>query len=95
MDALLGVATGWIWEDLGMSGVKSGCKSVERWIEQWNGRDSKGDEDGDTDGAKVIPLRRTGYLSVSREILLVLPTELLLTPSASSTSKSLIPTLIS
>ena len=69
MDAVLGVATGWIWEDLGMSGVKSGVKNVEQWIEDWNGRDSKGDEDGESDGAKVIPLRRTGYLSVSYETI--------------------------
>ena len=66
MDALLGLATGWIWEDLGLSGVKRGCQNVEQWIEEWNGRDRKGEEDGDGDGAKIIPLRRTGYLSVSQ-----------------------------
>ncbi len=69
MDAVLGVATGWIWEDLGMTGVKKGVQNVERWIEEWNGRDSKGDEDGKSEGAKVIPLRRTGYLSVSYRTL--------------------------
>ena len=68
MDAILGVATGWIWEDLGMTGVKNGVQNVELWIEEWNGRDSKGDEDGKSEGAKVIPLRRTGYLSVSYRI---------------------------
>jgi len=71
MDAVLGVATGWIWEDLGMTGVKSGVQNVERWIEEWNGRESKGDEDGKSEGAKVIPLRRTGYLTVSCRILLL------------------------
>lgn len=68
MDAVMGVATGWIWEDLGLSGVKSGVRRVEQYIEEWNGMESKGEEDGDIDHAKVIPLRRTGFLSLDIQI---------------------------
>ena len=68
MDAVLGVATGWIWEDLGMSGVKSGVRDVEQYIEDWNGKESKGEDEGDIDYAKVIPLRRTGFLSLDIQI---------------------------
>lgn len=63
IDAALGVATGWLWEDFGAAGVKDGVRGVEGFIERWNGgRDEKeGDE-----GARVVPLRRTGYLSVRK-----------------------------
>lgn len=59
VDTVLGVATGWLWEDLGAAAVKSEVRAVEGFIEDWNGGRS-GEE-----GVKVFPLRRTGYLSVS------------------------------
>ena len=62
LDTVMGLATGWIWEDLGFSAVKSGLRETEQWIERWNGRRTMAD--GQIEGAKVIPLRRTGYLSV-------------------------------
>lgn len=58
----MGVATGWLWEDLGFAGVKTGVRQVEGFIEGWNGgKDGKEGEEA----VKVVPLRRTGYLSVS------------------------------
>lgn len=65
VDMVLGVATGWLWEDLGAAAVKSEVRNVEGFIEDWNGgREGRsGDE-----GVKVVPLRRTGYLSVSWNI---------------------------
>lgn len=61
LDAVLGVATGWLWEDLGATGVKSQVRELEKFMDGWNVGRSKGqDED-----VKVIPLRRTGFLSVS------------------------------
>ena len=58
-DAIMGVATLWLWEDLGFAGVKRKLKKLEKWIASWN-RDV-----GAKDGIAIIPLRRTAYLSVS------------------------------
>lgn len=69
MDAVLGVATGWIWEDLGFAGVKKGVKSVEDFIEEWNGQRRitlEKEEDGEV--VRVIPLRRTAYLCLDIQI---------------------------
>lgn len=66
VDTVLGVATGWLWEDIGAAAVKTQVRKVEGFIEDWNGgREGRSGEDG----AKVVPLRRTGYLSVSWKIL--------------------------
>ena len=58
-DAALGVATLWLWEDVGLTGVKSRLKKLEAWIEAWN-RDV-----GSEESVKIIPLRRTAYMTVS------------------------------
>lgn len=59
MDSLLGVATGYIWEDLGWTGAKAGEKELERFIERWNGeRESEGRE------VKLVQLRTTGFMSM-------------------------------
>lgn len=61
LDAVLGVATGWLWEDLGATAVKSQVRELEKFMDGWNvGRGKDRDED-----VKVFPLRRTGFLSVS------------------------------
>ncbi|KAF2668911.1 hypothetical protein BT63DRAFT_454892 [Microthyrium microscopicum] len=62
LDTILGVATFWLWDDLGMTGVKSQLKKLEQWIESWN-RDI-----GAKDGVQIIPLRRTGYMSMDIQI---------------------------
>ncbi|KAK1067490.1 hypothetical protein LTR74_006351 [Friedmanniomyces endolithicus] len=36
VDSLMGVATGYLWEDFGLTGVKGGMRGVERWMEEWN-----------------------------------------------------------
>ena len=69
VDLILGLLTGWIWEDMGFAGVKKGCRDVENFLEQWNGERGVGmekDEDGDL--VRAIPLRRTGYLSIDIQI---------------------------
>lgn len=68
MDAVLGVATGWLWEDLGGEWiwVKKGVREVERGIERWN--EGRGE-----DGVKAVELRRTGFMSVSSTIFLFFP----------------------
>ena len=69
LDAILGVATGWIWEDLGFAAVKARLRSVEQTIEDWNGQ-KKGtmEKDEDVELVRIIPLRRTGYLSLDIQI---------------------------
>jgi len=57
-DALVGLATGWLWDDLGLTGVKSQLDDLETWIENWN-RDF-----GVREGVQIIPLRKSGYLTV-------------------------------
>ena len=62
VDAVLGIATAWLWEDLGFTGAKSGVRGVEAFIERWNAEKSGKDAESEV---RIIPLRRTGYLSVS------------------------------
>ncbi|KAL9057433.1 MAG: hypothetical protein Q9162_002378 [Coniocarpon cinnabarinum] len=60
LDAGIGLATGWLWEDLGLTGVKRELAKLDRWIEKWN----------NANGAEfaIIPLRRTAYLSLDVQI---------------------------
>ncbi|KAF2095044.1 hypothetical protein NA57DRAFT_18473, partial [Rhizodiscina lignyota] len=62
IDALLGLATFWLWDDAGLTGVKSRLKHLETWIEQWN----RGE--GSKEGVQIIPLRRTGYMTLDFQI---------------------------
>lgn len=58
LDSVLGVATFWMWDDAGLTAVKRKLAELERWIEDWN------HEVGVKEAVKIIPLRRTGYLTV-------------------------------
>ena len=58
VDAVLGFLTGWFWEDFRKGGVKGQLNKLEAWLEDWNRTV------GALDGIKLIPLRRTGYLSL-------------------------------
>jgi hypothetical protein len=58
MDSFLGLATFWLWDDAGLTKVKGELGKLEKWIEGWNR------EFGAKEGVKIIPLRRTGYLTV-------------------------------
>ena len=69
VDAGLGLATGWLWEDFGGAGVKKRCKAAEEFVEQWNGARKQGvEKEEDEDLVRAIPLRRTGYLSLDIQI---------------------------
>ena len=69
LDAALGIATGWIWEDMGFAGIKGKVKAVEAFIEQWNAQRGTGLEKAeDVELTKAIPLRRTGYLCLDIQI---------------------------
>ncbi|KAI1037093.1 hypothetical protein LB503_009101, partial [Fusarium chuoi] len=69
IDTLLGLVTGWIWDDVGLTGVKSRLNSLEKWIEQWNLEMEKaiGTEDG-VIPPKILPLRQTGYMTLDIQI---------------------------
>ncbi|KAJ4141412.1 hypothetical protein NW768_000623 [Fusarium equiseti] len=69
MDSLLGLVTGWVWDDLGLTGVKSRLNNLEKWIEQWNLEMEKtiGAEDGVLP-PKILPLRQTGYMTLDIQI---------------------------
>lgn len=62
IDGVMGVLTGWFWEDLGFGGVKKRLRDLEQWLADWN-RDV-----GNAEGVKIIPLRRTGYMSLDIQI---------------------------
>ncbi|KAH7074415.1 Golgin subfamily A member 7/ERF4 family-domain-containing protein [Paraphoma chrysanthemicola] len=62
LDAVLGVATFWLWEDAGFTGVKKKLKDLENWIDDWN------HNVGAKEAVKIIPLRRTGYLTLDIQI---------------------------
>lgn len=71
LDGVLGLATGWLWDDFGFTAVKSRLRSLENWIEQWNAEMARamGAEEGShVIPPKIIPLRRTGYMSLDIQI---------------------------
>lgn len=69
IDATLGLVTGWIWDDMGFTGIKSRLNNVEKWIEQWNANMEKtmGSEDS-SQVPKLISLRQTGYMTLDIQI---------------------------
>lgn len=62
IDAVMGVATFWLWDDAGLTGVKRQLADLERWIQDWN------QQIGANESVKIIPLRRTGYLTLDIQI---------------------------
>jgi hypothetical protein len=66
VDGVLGVVTGWLWEDFGLTAAKSRLARLERWIEQWNSEMEKTSSSEESYvPPKIIPLRKTAYLTVS------------------------------
>ena len=67
VDGIMGVATGWLWDDLGFTSVKSRLNKLESWIESWNAEMEKKGAGSEESNAppKLISLRRTGYMTVS------------------------------
>jgi hypothetical protein len=65
VDGFLGLITGWIWDDLGFTGVKIRLQSVERYLEEWNRQMEERNKEGPGGAPQIVPLRRTGYMNVS------------------------------
>lgn len=62
LDAFMGLITGWLWDDLGLTSTKRELQRLDAWLEAWN-RDV-----GQAEGVKVIPLKRTAYLNLDIQI---------------------------
>ncbi|KAI1842791.1 hypothetical protein JX266_010967 [Neoarthrinium moseri] len=69
VDGVLGLLTGWIWDDMGLTNTKSRLRALESWIDKWNTEMEKtvGSEEGII-APKIIPLRRTGYMNLDIQI---------------------------
>lgn len=77
LDGIVGLLTGWVWDDIGATGMKGRLKTVEKYLEDWNVEMEKRvirEGEGDTANLKddirrkaprVMSLRRTGYMNVS------------------------------
>ncbi|KAK3939937.1 Golgin subfamily A member 7/ERF4 family-domain-containing protein [Diplogelasinospora grovesii] len=70
LDGVLGLATGWLWDDFGLTGIKSRLSALEKWIEQWNAEMEKTFSGADEAAIppKIVSLRRTGYMSLDIQI---------------------------
>lgn len=68
LDAVLGLLTGWIWDDLGFTAVKSRLGKVERYLEQWNREMEDRSKDGPGSAPRIVPLRRTGYMNLDIQV---------------------------
>lgn len=62
IDAGLGLVTGWLWDDLGMTGVKKDLAKLEKWLEDWN------HTHGNPPTFQIIPLKRTAYLNLDIQV---------------------------
>ncbi|MCJ1383431.1 hypothetical protein MMC17_006545 [Xylographa soralifera] len=69
LDAFLGLATGWIWEDLGLTSARKGIRQVEQMLEDWNSQRQKAGTTGEDELVRVVGLRKTAYMTVSTEHL--------------------------
>ncbi|KAI0425829.1 Golgin subfamily A member 7/ERF4 family-domain-containing protein [Xylaria sp. FL1042] len=69
LDGVLGMLTAWLWEDFGLTNVKTKLNELEAWIDKWNAEMEKttGSEEGAV-APKIISLRRTGYMSLDFQI---------------------------
>ena len=59
VDSALGVVTGFVWDDLGLTGSKRSVKALEAFVEKWNAeKKAKGKE------VRLVQLRRTGFMAL-------------------------------
>jgi hypothetical protein len=72
-DAVMGLVTGWIWDDFGLTAVKSRLRKVENFLEEWNTEMEKRSKDGPGSAPRIVPLRRTGYMNVGSLYIIVVP----------------------
>lgn len=59
LDAFMGVASGFVWDDLGLTGAKKGVKELERFIDGWNAEKAREGKE-----VRLVQLRRTGFMGL-------------------------------
>jgi hypothetical protein len=59
IDAVVGAATGYIWDTLGMTGAKRGMRALETFVEKWNAEKARQEKE-----VRLVQLRRTGFMSM-------------------------------
>ena len=59
VDCVMAVATGFIWDDLGLTGSKQGVKGLEAFIDKWNAQ-----KEQEAKEVRVVHLRRTGFMAL-------------------------------
>ena len=64
-DGMMGLLTGWVWDDVGLTGVKGRLRNVERYLEEWNREMEGRSKEGAGSAPRIVSLRRTGYMNVS------------------------------
>ncbi|KAL2074666.1 hypothetical protein VTL71DRAFT_8445 [Oculimacula yallundae] len=68
IDGVLGLLTGWVWDDMGFTAVKSRLNKVERYLEEWNTEMEGRSKEGPGSAPRVVPLRRTGYMNLDIQV---------------------------
>ena len=58
-DAVMGVLTGFVWDDLGLTGSKTGVKGLETFIEKWNAQKAREGKE-----VRLVQVRRTGFMAL-------------------------------
>ncbi|KAF4121253.1 Golgin subfamily A member 7/ERF4 family [Geosmithia morbida] len=69
IDGLMGLVTGWLWDDFGLTMAKSRLEKLEGWIQAWNRdmRKTMGSQDGIM-APQIIGLRQSGYMTLDIQI---------------------------
>ncbi|KAI9653347.1 MAG: hypothetical protein M1831_006052 [Alyxoria varia] len=67
IDASMGVLTGGLWDDMGVTGAKKELAQLENYVEEWN-REHGGDPNRPEENLRIIPFRRTAYLCLDIQI---------------------------
>lgn len=62
---LVGLLTGWLWDDAGLAASKRRLKGVERDIQAWNESRKGRGRGGEEEVVRVVELRKSGFMSVS------------------------------
>ncbi|KAI0887136.1 Golgin subfamily A member 7/ERF4 family-domain-containing protein [Annulohypoxylon maeteangense] len=69
LDGILGLLTGWIWDDLGFTYAKTRLRHLDAWVDKWNIEMEKSvGSDENTIPPRIISLRRTGYMNLDFQI---------------------------
>jgi len=59
VDSVMGVLTGYLWDDCGLAGSKKAIRELERFVDQWNKqKETEGQE------VRLVQPRMTGFMSL-------------------------------